>query len=62
MEEARKGADDNLLLIERQAVDQIDDLAKRHSSGLVGGGHALLVDGLVGGTATGVAGIGHDLG
>ena len=62
MEEARKGADDNLLLIERQAVDQIDDLAKRHGGGLVGGGHALLVDGLVSGTATGVAGIGHDFG
>ena len=62
VEEARKGANDDLLLIERQAVDQIDDLAKRHGGGLVGGGHALLVDGLVSGTATGVAGIGHNLG
>ena len=62
MEEARKSADDNLLFIERQAVDQIDDLAKRHGGGLVGSGHALLVDGLVGSTATGVAGIGHNLG
>ena len=62
MEEARKGADDNLLLIERQAVDQINDFAKRHGGGLVGSGHALLVDGLVGSTATGIAGIGHNLG
>ena len=62
MEEARKGADDNLLLIERQTVDQIDDLAECHGGGLVGGRHALLIDGLVGSTATGVAGIGHNLG
>ena len=62
MEEARKGADDNLLLIERQTVDQINDLAKRHGGGLVGGGHALLVDGLVGSTGAGVSGIGHNLG
>ena len=62
MEEARKGADDNLLLIERQTVDQIDDLAKRHGGGLVGSGHALLVDGLVGSTGAGVSGVGHNLG
>ena len=62
MEEARKGADDNLLFIERQAVDQIDDFAKRHGGGLVGSGHALLVDGLVGSTGAGVSGIGHNLG
>ena len=62
VEEARKGANDDLLLIERQTVDQIDDLAKRHGGGLVGGGHALLVDGLVGSAGTGVAGIGHNLG
>ena len=62
MEEARKGADNNLLLIERQAVNQIDDLTKRHSSRLVGGGHALLVDGLVGSTGAGISGIGHNLG
>ena len=62
MEEARKGANDDLLLIERQTVDQIDDLTKCHGSGLAGGGHALLVDGLVGSAGTGVAGIGHNLG
>ena len=62
MEEARKGANDDLLLIERQAVDQIDDFAKRHGGGLVGSGHALLVNGLVGSAATGVASIGHNLG
>ena len=62
MEEARKGADDNLLFVERQAVDQIDDLAECHSGGLVGGRHALLVNGLIGSTRTGVAGIGHNLG
>ena len=62
MEEARKGADNDLLLIERQAVDQIDDFAKRHGGGLVGSGHALLVNGLVGSAATRVAGIGHNLG
>ena len=62
MEEARKGADDNLLLIERQTVDQINDLAKRHGGGLVGSGHALLVDGLVGSTGAGVSGVGHNLG
>ena len=62
MEEARKGANDDLLLIERQAVDQIDDFAKRHGGGFIGGGHALLVDGLVGSTAAGVTGIGHNLG
>ena len=62
VEEARKGADNDLLLIERQAVDQIDDFTKCHGGGLVGGGHALLVDGLVGSTATGVASIGHNLG
>ena len=62
MEEARKGADDDLLLIERQTVDQIDDLAECHSGGLVCGRHALLIDGLVGSTATGVAGIGRNLG
>ena len=62
MEEARKGADNDLLLIERQAVNHIDDFAKRHGGGLVGGGHALLVDGLISGTATGVASIGHNLG
>ena len=62
VEEARKGADDNLLLIERQAVNQIDDLTKCHGSGLVGGGHALLVDGLVGSARTGVTGVGHNLG
>ena len=62
MEEARKGADNDLLLIERQAVDQIDDFTKCHGGGLVGGGHTLLVDGLVGSTRTGVAGIGHNLG
>ena len=62
MEEARKGANDDLLLIERQTVDQIDDLTECHGSGLVGGGHALLVDGLVGSAGAGVAGIGHDLG
>lgn len=59
---ARKGANDDLLLIERQAVDQIDDLTKCHGSGLVGGGHALLVDGFVGSAGTGVAGIDHNLG
>ena len=62
VEEARKGANDDLLLIERQAVDQIDDLTECHGGGLVGGGHALLVDGLVGSAGTGVAGIGHNLG
>ena len=62
MEEARKGANDNLLLIERQTVDQLDDLTKCHGGGFVGGGHALLVDGLVGSTGTGVAGIDHDFG
>ena len=62
MEKARKGANDDLLLIERQAVDQIDDLTKCHGSGLVGGGHALLVDGFVGSAGTGVAGIDHNLG
>ena len=62
VEEARKGADDNLLLIERQAVNQIDDFAKRHGGGLVGSGHALFVNGLVGSAATGVASIGHNLG
>ena len=62
VEEARKGANDNLLLIERQTVDQLDDLTKCHGGGLVGGGHALLVDGLVGSTGTGVAGIDHDFG
>ena len=62
MEEARKGANDDLLLIERQAVDQIDDLAECHGGGLIGSRHALLVDGLVGSTRTGVAGIGHNLG
>ena len=62
MEEARKGADDNLLLIERQAVDQINDLTKRHGGGLVGSGHALLVDGLVGSAGAGVSGVGHNLG
>ena len=62
MEEARKGADDNLLLIERQAVDQIDDLAECHGSGLIGSRHALLVNGLVGSARTGIAGVGHDLG
>ena len=62
VEETRKGADNDLLLIERQAVDQIDDFTKCHGGGLVGGRHALLVDGLVSGTATGVASIGHNLG
>ena len=62
MEETRKGADDNLLLIEWQTVDQIDDLAECHGGGLIGSRHALLVDGLVGSTATGVAGIGRNLG
>lgn len=62
VEEARKGANDDLLLIERQTVDQIDDLTECHGGGLVGGGHALLVDGLVGSAGTGVAGIGHNLG
>ena len=62
VEEARKGANDDLLLIERQAVDQIDDLTECHGGGLVGGGHALLVDGLVGSAGTGIAGIGHNLG
>ena len=62
VEEARKGADNDLLFIERQAVDQIDDLTKCHGSGLVGGGHALLVDGLVGSTRAGVSGVGHNLG
>ena len=62
METARKGANDDLLLIERQAVDQIDDLTKCHGSGVVGGGHALLVDGFVGSAGTGVAGIDHNLG
>ena len=62
VEEARKGANDDLLLIERQAVNQIDDFAKRHGGGLVGSGHALLVNGLVGSAATGVASIGHNLG
>ena len=62
MEEARKGADDNLLLIERQAVDNIDDLTERHGSGLIGGRYALLIDGLVGSARTGVAGIGHNFG
>ena len=62
MEEARKGANDDLLLIKRQAVNQIDDFAKRHGGGLVGSGHALFVNGLVGSAATGVASIGHNLG
>ena len=62
MEETRKGADNDLLLIERQAVDQIDDLTECHGGGLIGSRHALLVDGLVGSTRTGVAGIGHNLG
>ena len=62
VKEARKGANDDLLLIERQAVDQIDDLTKRHGGGLVGSGHALLVDGLVGSTGAGVSGVGHNLG
>ena len=62
MEEARKGADDNLLLIERQAVDQIDDLTECHGGGLISSRHALLVDGLVGSTAAEVTGIGHNLG
>ena len=62
MEEARKGADDNLLLIERQAVDNIDDLTERHGSGLIGGRYALLINGLIGSTRTGVAGIGHNFG
>ena len=62
VEEARKGANDDLLLIKRQAVNQIDDFAKRHGGGLVGSGHALFVNGLVGSAATGVASIGHNLG
>lgn len=53
VEEARKGANDDLLLIERQTVDKIDDLTECHGGGLVGGGHALLVDGLVGSTGAG---------
>ena len=62
VEEARKGANDDLLLIKRQAVNQIDDFAKRHGGGLVGSGHALFVNGLVGSAATGVASIDHNLG
>ena len=61
MEEARKRAHDHLLLIERQAIDQANDLAKCDRGLVVALRDTLLIDLFFRGKRTGIALIGTNL-